>query len=135
MKNEATASRSYVVSDGTTVVAYYSLAAGAITHAVSSGRVRRTRPDPIPPLVLGRLAVDRHDQGRGLGKGLLHDAILRALQAAEAVGVRAILVHGLSDDARRFYQAVGFLDSPKEPLTLCLPLETARAALAPPRPP
>ena len=86
-------------------------------------------PDPIPVMVLGRLAVDREFQGRGLGKALLRDAILRTLQAAEIAGVRAILVHAKDENARRFYEQFGFLASPANPRTLVLPLQDASAQL------
>ena len=89
----AGASRTYVVCQGTRVVAFYSLANGAVVHAGVPGRIRRNMPDPIPIMVLGRLAVDRRLQRRGLGRALLRDAILRTLQAAEIAGIRAILVH------------------------------------------
>ncbi|WP_296702237.1 GNAT family N-acetyltransferase [Thiocapsa sp. UBA6158] len=79
-------------------------------------------PDPIPAMVLGRLAVDRTWQDRGLGKALLRDAILRTLQVSELVGVKALLVHALSEAAVRFYVAHGFRPFPHHPDTLFLPL-------------
>jgi len=89
-------------------------------------------PDPIPVMVLGRLATHQRYQGRGIGKAMLFDAILRVLQAADIVGVRAILVNAISSSAQQFYLRYGFLESPVEPLTLCLPLETARQSVAMP---
>jgi GNAT superfamily N-acetyltransferase len=131
LANEAAgASRTYVVCAGTTVVGYYSLATGAVTREAAPGAMRRNMPDPIPVIVLGRLAVDRRYQNRGLGTAQLRDAILRVLQAADVVGVRAILVHAISEEAKRFYQSAGFVESPIEPMTLCLVLETARRAIA-----
>jgi predicted N-acetyltransferase YhbS len=91
--------------------------------------MRRNMPDPIPVMVLGRLAVDRHYQDRGIGSSLLRDAILRVLQVAEIAGVKAILVHAISDEAKAYYLAKGFLESPIQPMTLCLALDTARQAL------
>ncbi|MGH6895283.1 MAG: GNAT family N-acetyltransferase [Geminicoccaceae bacterium] len=130
LRNEAEgASRTYVVCRNTRVVAFYCLANGAVLQAGAPGRVRRNMPDPIPVMVLGRLAVDRRFQGRGLGKALLREAILRTLQAADLAGIRAILVHAKDEQARAFYERCGFLASPLDPLTLMLPLKDARAAL------
>src|SRR5882724_9857851 len=73
---------------------------------------------PVAVMVLGRLAVDRVYQGRGVGTGLLRDAVLRTLQAAEIAGVRAILVHAISEGAKRFYEKYGFIASPVDPMTV-----------------
>jgi GNAT superfamily N-acetyltransferase len=132
VKNEAGgAARSYVVCSGEVVVGYYCLTAGAVVRTEAPRAMRRNMPDPIPVMVLGRLAVDRRHQGRGIGRALLRDAVLRVLHAAEIVGVRAILVHAISEDAKRFYLDSGFVEPPVEPTTLCLALETARQALVP----
>lgn len=87
-------------------------------------------PDPIPVMLMGRLAVDKAWQGNGVGRGLLRDAILRTLSAAEIAGIRALLVHALDDDAANFYARNGFLVSPFDPLVLMLPLDTVRKAIA-----
>src|SRR3974377_1057398 len=100
---ESGASRTYVVCAGKRVVGYYALAVGALAHAAAPGRVKRNMPDPIPVMVLGRLAIDRNYQGRGVGPALLRDAVLRTLQAGEIAGIRAILVHAISPRAKRFY--------------------------------
>jgi GNAT superfamily N-acetyltransferase len=126
---DAGASRTYVACEGPRVVAFYSLANGAVAHREAPGRLRRNMPDPIPVMVLGRLAVDREFQRRGLGRALLQDAILRTLQAAEIAGIRAILVHAKDENARRFYERFGFLASPANPRTLALPLQDASAQL------
>ncbi len=132
-RNEADgASRTYVACQGTRVAAFYCLANGAVLHGGAPGRVRRNMPDPIPVMVLGRLAVDRRFQRRGLGSALLRDAILRTLQAAEIAGIRAIVAHAKDDTAKTFYERSGFLPSPIDPLTLMLPLKDARAALGVP---
>ena len=128
-RNGEGAVRAYVVCRDTRVVAFYSLAIGAVFQAGGSGRNRRNPPEPIPVMVLGRLAVDRRCQGQGLGRTLLRDAVLRTLQAADIAGVRAILVHAKDAPARDFYERCGFLRSPIDPLTLLLPLLAARAAL------
>ena len=85
-------------------------------------------PDPIPVLVLGRLAIDQRYQNRTLGRLLLRDALLRTLQVSESVGVTAVVVHAMSDSARRFYLSCGFIESPLQPMTLCLMLATLRTA-------
>ena len=124
--NEASgASRTYVVCMGKTVVGYYTLAVGAVAHAEAPGRVRRNMPDPLPVMVLGRLAVDKSLQRRGIGKGLLRDAVLRTVQAAEIAGIRAILVHAISEPAKRFYEGCGFMASPIDPLTVVLTVAEA----------
>jgi GNAT superfamily N-acetyltransferase len=130
LKNQGNdASRTYVICDGGAVVGFYCLAAGAIGHAEAPGPLRRNRPDPIPVLVLGRLAIHKDQQQKGLGTALLNDAIRRTFQAAEIAGVTALLVHALSQSAQRFYRSRGFIESSIEPMTMCLILATARQAL------
>ncbi|MFS8118344.1 MAG: GNAT family N-acetyltransferase [Microcoleus sp.] len=130
LKNESEgASRTYVLCDGQAVIAYYCLATGAVAQTTATGKVRRNMPDPIPVMVIGRLAVDRHWQGSGLGRALLRDAILRTLQAAEIVGIRAILVHAISEDAKRFYQKCGFAVSPIDPMTMMVKVSDAIASI------
>jgi GNAT superfamily N-acetyltransferase len=117
------ASRVFVCTDDAgDVFAYYALAAGAVSHDVAIGNVRRNMPDPVPVLVLGRLAVDRRAQGLRLGAAMLQDAIKRALAVSEQSGVRALLVHALHDEAKRFYEHYGFRASSAQPLTLMLRL-------------
>lgn len=106
------ASRTFVVADGPRVVAYYALASGAVASIATTGRFRRNMPDPIPVVVLGRLAVDSTLQGKGYGRALIRDAGLRVLQAADAIGIRGMVVQALSDEARSFYEAIGFEPSP-----------------------
>lgn len=121
LRNEADgASRTYVICEGLRVVGYYVLAAGAIAHEGAPGSVRRNMPDPIPVMVLGRLAIDKNRQGQGLGRALLRDAILRTLAAGDIVGIRAILVHAISPAAKAFYEASGFRPSPLDPMTLMI---------------
>ena len=122
-------SRTYVVADGGVVAGYYCLSAGSVTHGVAPGRIRRNMPDPIPVVLLGRLAVARSHQGKGIARGLVRDAILRTLQAAEIAGIRALLVHALDEGAATFYRHLGFVGSALDPLILMLPLATAHKAL------
>lgn len=127
------ASRTYVVCEGKVVVAYYALASGAIAQATVPGRFRRNMPDPIPVVVLARLAVDRSYQGRGLGCALFRDAAHRVAQAADTIGIRGIVVHAISEDARKFYIALGFDPCPDEAMTLVVTLQDIRATLEPSR--
>jgi len=132
MRNELSGgSRTFVVctAPGKRVVAYYCLAAGAVAHAAASRHIRRNMPDPIPVMVIGRLAVDRSIQGQGLGRSLLRDAILRTIQAASIAGIRAILVHAISAEARRFYERCGFHPSPLNPMTLMITVAEAERSL------
>lgn len=119
-------SRTFVVCDGRRVVGYYSLAAGSVLRGVATSRVRRNMPEPVPVVLLGRLAIDGNWQGKGLGGDLLRDAVLRMLSVGETIGVRAILVHAISDAAKSFYEQYGFRASPIEPLTLMVTLAEAR---------
>ena len=130
MKNEkARASRTYVLCAGRKVVAYYCLSSGAIDQSLSTGRIRRNMPDPIPAMVIGRLAVDINWQGKGIGKAMLQNAVLRILSAVELVGVRAILVHAISKEAKQFYQQYGFSSSPIDSMTLMIRVDDAVASL------
>ena len=123
------ASRTYVVCEGTRVAAYYALASGAIAQAAVPGGFRRNMPDPIPVVVLARLAVDRNYQGRGLGQALFRDAARRVAHAADTIGVRGMVVHAISEEARKFYIALGFDPCPGEEMTLVVTLRDIRAAL------
>lgn len=120
LANEASgACRTYVVADGERVVGFYSLATGAVAHARATGKVRRNMPDPAPVVIVGRMAVDQRYERMGIGRGLIRDAIARTLTAAEVVGVRAILIHAKSEEARRFYvDKCGLSESPVDPMTL-----------------
>ena len=119
------ASRTFVVADqDNCVYGYYALAAGAVSHQMATGSVRRSMPDPVPVMVLTRLAVDRRAQGIKLGASLLQDAVNRAVAVSLNAGVRALLVHALHDSAREFYEHYGFQSSPLHPRTLMLRLST-----------
>lgn len=126
LDNEAKgASRTYVVCSGKRVAGFYALAAGAVAHGNASGRVKRNMPDPVPVMLLGQLAVDRAFQGQGIGAGLLRDAVLRTTQAADIAGIRALLVHAISEAAKRFYEGHGFIASPVDPLILMITVAEA----------
>jgi GNAT superfamily N-acetyltransferase len=130
-RNEAEgASRTFVLCAGRRVIGYYSLAAGSVLHSTATGKVRRNMPDPAPVLLLARLAVDRDWHGKGLGADLLSNTVLRAIGAADSIGVRAILVHAISDQAKAFYEKYGFRPSPVEPMTLMITIDETRRMLA-----
>ena len=122
------ASRTFVVADQDgRVYGYYAMAAGAVSHQMATGGVRRNMPEPIPVMVLARLAVDHRAQGIKLGGALLQDAVNRALVVSQNTGVRALLVHSLHDRAKSFYEHYGFEISPADPMTLMLRLSSAKA--------
>lgn len=114
-------------SDNQVVVGYYSLAASQVLYADATSRLQKgVARHPIPVVLLARLAVDRTWQKRGLGPGLLKDAILRVLGAAEGIGVRALLVHAKDEKAKQFYLRFDFETLPGYPLHLVLMLKDAR---------
>jgi GNAT superfamily N-acetyltransferase len=115
------ASRTYVIAEDRRIMGYYALAAGSVAASEAPGKVRRNMPDPVPVMILGRLAIDCAWQGQGLGTDLLRDAVLRTMQAARIGGIRALLVHALDDHTAAFYLRSGFSASPV-PLTLFLPI-------------
>ena len=116
------ATRCYVVTQANAVVAYYAMSAGAVAASQATGNIKRNMPDPIPVLVLARLAIDRRYQSQGLGKALLKDAVQRAMRVARDVGVRALLVHAIDAPAEAFYLKHGFSASSMASLTLMLRL-------------
>ena len=122
------ASRTFVVvDDEDRAYGYYAMAAGAVSHQLATSGVRRNMPDPVPVMVLARLAVDHRAQNIKLGSALLQDAVNRAVAVSQNAGVRALLVHALNDHARRFYEHYGFQVSPLHPLTLMLRLSAVQA--------
>ena len=125
----ADASRTYVVHEQRRVVGYYSLSSAALTVRAALGRLRINMPDPVPMALLGRLAVDRSWQGKGLGASLLRDALVRVCQAGSIIGVRGLLVHALNKEARIFYERHGFETIPDSPLTLYALLKDMRRSL------
>jgi len=133
LANEALGtSRTYVVTEGGRVVAFYALANGAVAHKDVSAKTRRNMPDPIPVMVLARLAVDSAYQKQGLGSALLKDALLRTIAAAQIAGIRAVLVHAISDDAKRFYARAGFHECPVDPMMMMITLAEVEKNLSPP---
>jgi GNAT superfamily N-acetyltransferase len=123
------ASRTYVLCRGDRVVGFYALAAGSVSHDLSPRKLRQNMPDPVPVIVLGRLAVDAREQGNGLGRALLRDAVLRVAAAAREVGVAAMLVHALNDRAKAFYVGAGFEPSPVDPMVPILRIKDINALI------
>jgi GNAT superfamily N-acetyltransferase len=124
--------RTYVTTsrEAPIVVGYYSLAAGSVERASAPERVARGIPaHPVPVVLLARLADEQTVQGRGLGKGLLRDALQRTLSAAEVIGIRAVLVHAKDPGAAAFYAKFGFAPSPTDPLHLMLLMKDIRRSL------
>lgn len=117
------ASRCFVITKNNTIIGYYAIAAGSIAHKEATGKIRRNMPDPIPIMILGRLAIDKNYQHMGLGTALLKDVLLRSLQAADIIGIKAILVHAIDQNAIHFYQERGFRSSPIDEKILMLSLE------------
>jgi GNAT superfamily N-acetyltransferase len=117
------ASRTYVAAEEQRVVGYYCLASGALAVSDTPGPLRRNMPDPVPMAILGRLAVDRDFHRKGVGVALLQDAVIRSMQAGGILGIRGLLVHAISEQARTFYEHHGFIASPTQPMPLILSLK------------
>ena len=121
----------YVTCRGESVVGYYSLAAGGVIHQQAPARVAKGQPKhDIPVMLLARLAVDRREQGKGIGKALLKDSLLRTAKVADMAGIRALLVHAKDESARRWYGQFDFEPSPTDPMHLFLLIKDIRKALS-----
>lgn len=127
--NQASAaSRTFVLYDNERVAGYYALAVSAVAPDAAPGRFRRNMPDPIPVAVLGRLAIDKSHQRQGLGRALFRDAALRVIAAADSIGMRGMLAHAISDEAKAFYVGLGLDVSPLEPMMLLATVADLKAA-------
>lgn len=129
--NASGAARVLVVTtddDPETVVGYYALAAAHVEPADATERARKGQPSrrPVPAVLLARLAVDRRHQGAGLGRSLLQDVLLRCVEAADAIGIRALLVHAKNERAKAWYERYGFEESPTDPLHLLMLMKDVR---------
>lgn len=113
-------SRTWVVADSQRVVAYYASSAAVLTRVDATKRAARNQPDPLPAMLLGRLAVDQRHQRKGLAAALLKHFLLKALEVAQHTGIRIVLVHAKDDQAASFYRHFGFEPSPTDQLTLML---------------
>lgn len=134
LENEGKASRTYVVTaqtgaDAGNVVAYYTLANGSVTREEVPRKIRQGLPNPVPTMVLGRLAVDKGHAGKGIGPGLLREAVQRTSQASQIAGIRALIVHAIDDNAVGFYAKYGFQVFPSGSRTMFLPIETLMQAI------
>jgi GNAT superfamily N-acetyltransferase len=126
---QSNSSQTYVALAGQEIVGFYTIVAGEVHHANAPERVVKGMPrHPIPLLVLARLAVHTSAQGRGIGAGLLLDALGRTLQVADVVGIRAIAVHAKDDQAAAFYRHFGFAPSPTDPRHLFMIIKDIRLA-------
>ena len=123
-KSEGDTARTFVVCRGRTVVGYYSLAAGAVLHSDAPGALKRNAPNPVPVLVLARLAVDVGEKGKGLGPDLLAHALKRAVAASRQIGIRAVVVHAIDDARAGFYEKRGFKRMSPGSLVLYLAIAT-----------
>ncbi|HVY95357.1 MAG TPA: GNAT family N-acetyltransferase [Solirubrobacterales bacterium] len=123
--------RVFVTTDGGTVVGYYALTVGGVEPSAATARLLKGQPakKPIPVAILARLTVDKHHQGRGLGRSLLQDALLRTVAAAESVGIRALVVHAYPE-AQSFYARFGFEPSPTDKLHMVLLMKDLARFLA-----
>ena len=116
-------------SESCAVVGYYALAASHVEASEATARAKKGSPAhrPVPAVLLARLAVDSRHQGVGLGRSLLQDVLLRCAEAADAIGVRLLLVHSKHEQARAWYQRHGFEESPTDPLHLMILMKDVRA--------
>ena len=132
LQNEqAGASRTYVALDDTEIAGYYTLVVGQVEHSAAPERLKKgLARHPVPIMLLARLAIATHWQGKGLGSGLLKDAMLRTLEAADIAGIRAFAVHAKDDAARAFYERFDFVASPSDPYHLFRLLKDIRAIVA-----
>ncbi len=126
------ASRTFVTCEGGRVVGYFALASSAIATMAAPGAFRRKMPDPVPVVVLGRLAVATSHHGQGVGRAMFQDAGRRVIHAAEAIGIRGMVVHALSEEAKAFCLGLGLEESPLEPMTLMVTINDLRATVAGP---
>lgn len=126
---QSNSSQTYVAVAGKEIIGFYTIVAGEVHHANAPERVVKGMPrHPIPLLVLARLAVQSSVQGRGVGAGLLLDALGRTLQVADVVGIRALAVHAKDDQAAAFYRHFGFAPSPTDPRHLFMIIKDIRVA-------
>lgn len=127
---QASASATYLAVAGNEIVGYYTLVYGAVEYEEAPDRLKKgLARHPVPLMILARLAVDRRWQGKRIGSGLLKDAMIRTLRAAEIAGIRAFAVHAKDDDVVAFYTRLPFIPSPVDPFHLFLPMKDLRRAV------
>lgn len=113
------------------VAGYYCLSSHSILREEAPLELSKSQPDPIPVVLLGRLATDKEFRGTGLGASLLQHATLRAIEAAETIGIRAVIVHAINEEAAKFYEKFGYTRFPGAQLALYLLVKDAKATLLP----
>ena len=132
---QASASTTYVALADSEVIGFYTLVVGSVAHETAQATEPRITKGlakyPVPVMVLARMAVSTTWQGKGIGKALIRDAVLRTLQAAEIVGVRAMLVHAKDDEAQVFYEKFDFRSSPTDPLHMMALIKDLRSLVSP----
>lgn len=116
--HQSGACRCFVVLSNNEVIGFYALAAGVVMHDQVPGNIRRNMPEPIPVVVLGRLAVHIDWVGHSVGAGLLKDAVLRSMRLSAEMGIRAMVCHAMTESAKTFYLKHGFVEFPTQPLTV-----------------
>jgi GNAT superfamily N-acetyltransferase len=130
LTSEGSSARCFVLcAPNPLVIGYYCLTAGAVQHDGAPRKIGQNMPSPIPVVTIGRMAIDKAYQGKGLGRALLKDALLRIVRASELVGARAVLVHAVDQGAAPFYARYGFKSFPTNNQTLFLPMDEIVAAL------
>lgn len=122
-------SRTFVITSSNQVAGYYALASGAVERTQVTSNIARNMPNPIPVIILARLAIDSNFKGLSLGKGLLKDALLRCVNVASQIGVKAVLVHALDKEAIAFYKKFGFGQMPKQENTLMISISNIEKIL------
>ena len=128
---QANASQTYVALSGTAVIGFYTLTVGAAAYEGAPQRLAKgLARHPIPIMLLARLGVDKRWQRKGVGKGLLRDALQRTLQAADIAGIRAFVVHAKDEQAKQFYERFDFIPSPTDPMHLFLLLKDVKRLLS-----
>ncbi len=126
----ANSANTYVALENDTIIGFYSLSVGSVIHAQVPKRISKgLAKHPVPVMILARLAVDKTQHGKGIGKGLLKDALLRTKQASDIAGIRALLVHAKDDNVKQWYQYFDFNESPTDPLHLYLLLKDLKKSL------
>jgi GNAT superfamily N-acetyltransferase len=131
INNKHSSSRTYVACIDNRIVGYYTLTIGSVTHEEAASRTSKGMAlhRPIPVIILARLAIDQNEQGKGIGKALLKDALIKATRGADIIGGRAILVHAKNKKAKDFYQKYGFEPSPIDEYHLFLLLKDIKKTL------
>ncbi|WP_460188706.1 GNAT family N-acetyltransferase [Thiomicrorhabdus hydrogeniphila] len=127
LKNDrGDASRCFVICDDNKVIGYYAFSTGSVEQKEVAGALKRNMPNPIPVLVLARLAIDNKYQGQSFGKHLLKDCLLRSIAVSEHVAFKALMVHAIDEKAKECYMNLGFIESPTNDLTVFLPIKQIR---------